>query len=330
MRSSRPDLSNHEVDLDLLSRLFPQISPFVRLIGGNKKYDRSNAIFGIIFQVVILFAAAAILTTASVLLVKLQRIIPSPEVNKILIALIALPIGLPSILIAINGMNQIFDLFYLIVTGNNFNTHGNSLKPVKTVMLCFGFVAGFFLSGLLLFQTMTYVNARQKLNLLREEQKEFFLHLDKGREAWNKYITAGPMHHISFSGSDLSKRSFNGFFFHSVNFNNCDLTDTTFDDCNLGYADFNEANCLRTSFKNSYLKGIEFKNTDLEKADFTGAFGKKADFFKAKISKETLANLKKPENSRWSEVNWSDYHTDEWLKSKGFYVGRKKSKKLKY
>ncbi|NCB40810.1 MAG: pentapeptide repeat-containing protein, partial [Erysipelotrichia bacterium] len=155
------------------------------------------------------------------------------------------------------------------------------------------------------------------------EQKEYFACLDQGRDAWNKYITAGPQHNIDFSHADLSNRNFNGFFFEYVTFKHADLTGTVFEDCNLQSAWFDGAICHNTSFKNSYLNMADFIKTDLTGASLEGAFGEKNDFKKATIDPRELEKLRPPVDSRWHNTSWQDFHSPEWLRAKGYYVEAK-------
>jgi hypothetical protein len=227
------------------------------------------------------------------------------------------------------SMNRAFDSFYLLITGTSFDIAGESIKSVKIVMLVTGFVFSFFLAGFAYYRFSLYQMDKARETSLKETQKELIQHIDQGREAWNRFVTAGPNQENDFSGMDLSKRKFVGFFFSGADFNNCNLSDTEFIDCHLGYTDFVNAVCERTTFRDSYLKSANFKNADLKDTDFSGAYADIADFYNASIATETLNGLKKPKTSRWNDVSWYDYHDPQWLQEKNYYSGSRPPKGLK-
>ncbi len=216
------------------------------------------------------------------------------------------------------SLNRSFDLFYLWITGKEFDKADSGLEPVKVFLLVIGFVGSLVLAGYGWFKFEMYSLEKTKLKQLKVEQQEFFTYLDKGRAAWNEYITSGPKHNIDFSYADLSKRQFKGFFFDFVHFDGANLSDTVFDDCYLGYARFDGATCHKTSFKGSYLVGADFVDTDLTGADLSGSYGRREDFVKAKITDDELKKLQKPEDCRWYGVSWYDFRPYEWLREKGY------------
>lgn len=333
MKAKRPDYSGHEAELGLLSQIFPQLRPLAQLFGtGKRKIDRSGAPLGILMQFLLALAAAACFMAAIVLVSKLEPYLPLLNSNRgnLLTRLTGAFIGLPAIMIILLALNRSFDLFYLLITGNDFDKCGDELKPVKSLMLVLGFVGSLFAAGVGYFYFEMYALKLQKKRQMRVEQQKYFSYLNQGRAAWNRYITQGPQHYIEFSDTDLSKRHFKGFYFYSVDFIGTDLTDTVFEDCYLGYSNFSGAILKNTVFKDSYLKGAHFIGTDLSGADLTGAFGEKADFKKSVNSEKEIAKLQPCEKSRWDGVSWLDFRDEKWLKEKGYLGYGGKSRGLEY
>lgn len=324
MKNSRPDLSNEKVSLGLLSTIFPQLGPIARLIDDSHVvYSRASAPIGIAIQFGRTIAAAFLFLVAIVVAGKLSQYFPDSDRGNPVLRITGALFGLPAMIIILVSLNRSFDLFYLWITGKEFDKAGSGLEPVKIFLLVIGFVSSLVLAGYGWFKFEMYSYARKQKQQLRIEQQVFFSYLDKGRAAWNEYITLRPHHNIDFSHADLSKRNFKGFFFEFVHFDGADLTDTAFDDCCLSYCHFNEATFQRTSFKGSYLVGADFINTDMAGADLTGSFGDRKDFVKAKITDDQLKKLQKPEKSHWHDVSWYDYRPYEWLREKGYGISRK-------
>lgn len=317
----RPDYSKHDADSGILIRLFPQLAPLAGFFGKGS-YTRASAPLGILLQFIQALAAAVIFMACVILMNKIGKIIPflNTDRNGLLTELAGLFIGLPTIIIILVSLNRSFDLFYLFVTGNDFDKCGDGLKPVKSIMLVLGFIGSMAAALVGYFYFQTYAGKLEDKRKLKIEQQEYFSWLNKGRAEWNRYITQGPMHRIDFSDADLSKRNFKGFFFYSVEFRDTDLTDTVFEDCYLGYSDFSRAKLKNTVFKDSYLYGADFIDTDLSEADFTGAFGDKKDFRKALNAEKETAKLLDPEKCRWDGVQWYDFREAKWLKEKGVYA----------
>ncbi len=327
MKGNRPDYSGHEAELGLLSQIFPQLRPLAKFFGtGKEKTGRSGALFAIVMQFLQALAAATGFMAAIILISKLEPYLPFLNSNRgnLLTRLAGAFIGLPAMMIILLSLSNSFDLFYLLITGNNFDKCGDELKPVKSLMLVLGFVGSMAAALIGYFYFETYVSKLQKKRQMRIEQQEYFSHLNQGRAAWNRYITEGSMHRIEFSEADLSKRHFKGFYFYSVDFIGTDLTDTIFEDCYLGYSKFSGAILKNTVFKDSYLKGADFIGTDLSGADLTGAFGEKIDFKKALNAEKEIAKLRPCKESRWNGVSWFDFRDEKWLKEKGYWTeGRK-------
>ncbi len=333
MHENRPDYSGHEADLGLLSRLFPQLKPLAGLFGtGKRKVDRSGAPFAILIQFLLAMAAATFFMAAIILVSKLEPYLPFLDSNEgnLLTRLAGAFVGLPAMMVILLSLNRSFDLFYLLITGNDFDKCGDELKPVKSLMLVLGFVGSLFAAVVGYFYCEMYVSKLQQKRQMRVEQQEYFSYLNQGRAAWNRYITEGPMHRIEFSEADLSKRHFKGFYFYSVDFIGTDLTDTVFEDCYLGYSDFSGAILKNTAFKDSYLKGADFVGTDLSGADLTGAFGEKIDFKKALNAEKETAKLQPVQKSRWNGVSWFDFRDEKWLKEKGYWTEGRKPLGLEY
>ncbi len=323
MKKSRPDLSDHEVDSNILTSLFPQLEPFKRLMGGTGKLTRANACWRMLQQIFIIALAVGAFGLMSIFLVNYSHYFPGEGEENLLTGLASFLIGLPLMMIILVSSNNVFDLFYLLVTGVRFDIGGQGLQSVKIIMLVLGFVGSFSLAGLFYYHILTLQNESRNLKQLINEQVEYFAYLDKGRAAWNEYITSTANHRIDFSHTDLSKRRLEGFFLHRVKFDKCNLTDTVFENCDLSYADFNDAICHRTSFKDSYLVSAEFNNADMTDVDLTGVFATEEVFNKAKIAQEKLTSLQNPKKSSWHDVSWYDYHTEKWLKERNFYAERK-------
>ncbi len=333
MKAKRPDYSGHEAELGLLSQLFPQLRPLAQFFGtGKTKIDRSGAPLGILMQFLLALAAAACFMAAIVLVSKLEPYLPFLDSSKgnLLTRLAGVFIGLPAITIILLALNRSFDLFYLLITGNDFDKSGDELKPVKTLMLVLGFVGSLFAAGVGYYYFDVYASKLQQNQEMRAEQQEYFSYLNQGRAAWNRYITEGPMHRIEFSDADLSKRHFKGFYFYSVDFIGTNLTDTVFEDCHLGYSNFSGAILKNTVFKDSYLKGADFVGTDLSGADLTGAFGDKGDFKKALNAEKETAKLQPCEKSRWNDVSWFDFRDEKWLDEKGYSTNGRKPHGLEF
>lgn len=321
MRNGRPDLSNHEASIGLLSNLFPQLGPVGRLIDdSNTVYTRQNAPLGILIQIVRTFAAGCFFMVAVWLIMKIEKLIPGFGKGKDspILRLISILFGLPAMLIILVSLNRAFDLFYLFVTGTSFDVAGQSLKSVKIFLLVIGFIASLVGSAFAWFAFEGYLNEQNKRHELAAEQVEYFKYLDQGPDAWNKYITAGPKHNIDFSHADLSNRTFRGFFFEFVRFNDANLSGAVFEDCNLQSAYLDGATCHKTSFKNSYLRMADFVGTDLTSASFEGACADRDDFRKAIITPQELARIRPPAESRWHNTSWQNFHTPEWLREKGY------------
>ena len=333
MKAKRPDYSGHEAELGLLSQLFPQLRPLTKLFGtGKRKIDRSGAPLGILMQFLLALAAAACFMAAIVIVTKLEPYLPllNSSRGNLLTRLTGAFIGLPAIMIILLALNRSFDLFYLLITGNDFDKCGDELKPVKSLMLVLGFVGSLFAAGVGYFYFEMYALKLQQKREMRAEQQEYLSYLNQGRAVWNRYITEGPMHNITFSDADLSKRHFKGFYFYSVDFIGTDLTDTVFEDCYLGYSNFSGAILKNTVFKESYLKGADFIGTDLSGAYLTGAFGEKGNFKKALNAEKETAKLQPCEKSRWNGVSWFDFRDEKWLKDKGYWTEGRKPRGLEF
>ena len=333
MKAKRPDYSGHEAELGLLSQLFPQLRPLAQLFGtGKSKINRSEAPFAILMQFLLALVAAACFMVAIVLVSKLEPYLPflNSSRGNLLTRLTGTFIGLPAIMIILLSLNRSFDLFYLLVTGNEFDKCGDELKPVKSLMLVLGFVGSLFAAGVGYFYFEMYASKLEQKRQMRIEQQEYFSYLNQGRAAWNRYITEGPMHRIEFTEADLSKRHFKGFYFYSVDFIGTDLTDTVFEDCYLGYSNFSGAILKNTVFKESYLKGADFIGTDLSGAYLTGAFGEKGNFKKALNAEKETAKLQPCEKSRWNGVSWFDFRDEKWLKDKGYWTEGRKPRGLEF
>lgn len=318
MKRNMPDLSNHEASIGLLSQIFPQLAPLSRIFSGNTVYSRKTAPLGFLLQLFIIFIAASAFMLVIFLSQKLGGMFSSAAMKNVILRIVAIIFGLPLMMTILVCLSKVFDLFYLTLSGENFDVSGGAIKSVKIVFMVMGFVGSLVFSGYVFFKYDDYANQQQKRQVLSEEQKEYFGYLNQGRDAWNKYITAGPKHNIDFSYADLSNRKFNGFFFEFVHFDCANLTKTVFEDCNLQSAYFDNANCQDASFKNSYLRMADFIDTDLKNADFSGACGEKSDFKKAKIDAEQLKDLRAPAESRWHNTTWQNFHTPEWLREKGY------------
>lgn len=321
MKKNQPDLSRHEANLGLLAGIFPQLAPLARLLGNNNIVKtRSAALVSILKQFFLVAAAVGIFVIAITTVDYLGNLTGIEAIKGLLLNLGAIILWLPLMLIILVALNNAFDMFYLVITNQQFDLAGNELRPAKIVMIVFGFVGSLALGIILWVSGGAYLEIRVAQS---REQKEYFACLDQGRDAWNKYITAGPQHNIDFSHADLSNRNFNGFFFEYVTFKHADLTGTVFEDCNLQSAWFDGAICHNTSFKNSYLNMADFIKTDLTGASLEGAFGEKNDFRKATIDPRELEKLRPPVDSRWHNTSWQDFHSPEWLRAKGYYVEAK-------
>ncbi len=330
MQNKQPDYSRHKASFSLLAQIFPHIRPFALLFGSDKKFDRSNAVTGIIMLIARTVLALVIFFLLSAAFVWLDSYLPGYGIKDGLHKIAAIIVGLPVMLIVILSLNQAFDLFYLLVTGDEFDKAGNSLKSVKIFMLVFGFVGGLFLAGYGYYKYLMYDLERGWANEKIAEQNELLALMKKGRAIWNRQITSGPNEQIDLTGVDLSQKEFKGFFFGYADFTGCNLTDTVFDDCNLGYATFDEAVCHGTVFKNSYLYGAEFNKTDCKNIDLSNAAAVPQNFKGADIAEEELAKLVEPGRSRWHGVKWFDFHSDEWLREKGFYTDGRESMQLTF
>ncbi len=324
MKNRRPDLSAHEATPGLLAGIFPQLGPISWLFENDRTvYNRSNAPVGLLKNFIRAFAAAALFMAASILASKFAPYLPGSGKNNILINLTATFFGLPMMLIILLSLNQSFDLFYLMITGSEFARTGSGMESVKIFILVLGFVASLTAAVFAWFGIEGYFNNFRKSQEMREEQKEYFAFLDKGRAAWNEYITSSPKHNISFSGADLSKRTFKGFFFEFVDFKGANLSETVFEDCSLSYACLDETTCHHTSFRGSYLVGADFKKADFVDTSLNDAFGNPEDFAGAKIDAGELKIIQKPEKCRWHGVSWYDFRSAEWLKQRGWWGGGK-------
>lgn len=323
MKKSHQDLSDHEVDSSVLTALFPQLAPLKRLINGTGRPTRANACWHMLQQMFVIALAVGAFGLMSIFLVHYSHYFPGDGKNNLLTGLASTFLGLPLMMVIIASSNNVFDLFYLLVTGVSFDVGGKGLQSVKVIMLVLAFVGSFALAGLFYYHILTLQNKSRDMRQLVKEQLEYFAYLDKGRAAWNEYITSTANHHVDFSHTDLSNRRFEGFFLYRVKFDKCNLTDTVFANCELSYADFNDAICHRTSFKDSYLKSAEFNNADMTDVDLTGVFATEEVFNKAKIAPKKLAKLQNPKNSIWHDVSWYDYRTAEWLKERNYYAERK-------
>lgn len=323
MKKSHQDLSDHEVDSSVLTALFPQLAPLKRLINSTGRPTRANAFWRMLQQMFVIALAVGAFGLMSIFLVNYSHYFPGDGEDNLLTGLASTFIGLPLMIVILFSSNNVFDLFYLLVTGVRFDVGGKGLQPVKVIMLVLGFVASFAFAGFFYYHILTLQNKSRDMRQLAKEQAEYFAYLDKGRAAWNEYITSTSYHRVDFSHTDLSKRRFEGFFLYKVKFDKCNLTDTVFENCNLSYADFNDAICHRTSFKDSYLKSAEFNNADMTDVDLTGVFATEEVFNKAKIAPEKLVKLQNPKKSTWHDVSYYDYRTVEWLKERKYYVERK-------
>lgn len=319
MRREQPDLSQHEVTPGLLSGIFPQLKPLTRFMGNSKVAKTRTAAFVDILKQLFL---AAIVCTIIILCFSATRylikLIGISQISEFCIELSTPLFGLPLMLYTLLVMNNLFDLFYLLVTGQQFHIAGKDLQLVKVLILVVGFCGGMLVGITLWVHGGAYLNERLTLY---EQQKEYFNYLDQGRDAWNTYITAGPQHRVDFSYTDLSNRNFNGFFFRRVHFNHANLTGTVFEDCDLSGAYFNNATCRKTNFKNSYLRSAEFAKADVKGVNFEGAYGEKENFKKVKIDQRELDKLRPPADSRWHDSTWMDYHSKEWLRKNNYYSG---------
>lgn len=312
---NRPDRSNEEVSLDVLADIFPQLTPIARLFrGGKTAYTRRTAPIGIAIQLAAAAAAACIFMVLVWISSKFN-ISVSQKGNPLVVFF-----ALPAMFVILVSLNNAFDLFYLFLTGIRSADGGPDATVIRVVLLVMGFVGSLFGAGYAFFAIETFSGDMAEQARLREEQKTYFSHLNKGREAWNAFITATPMHRIDFSYADLSRRTFKGFFFTFVRFDHANLTDTVFEDCMLQSAYFDDATCLRTKFKDSYLSLADFIRTDLTGARLEGAYGEAADFKQARIDPGELKNLRPPASSHWHNTSWQDFHPPEWLRARGYFV----------
>ncbi|MFZ5952551.1 MAG: pentapeptide repeat-containing protein [Candidatus Rifleibacteriota bacterium] len=331
MAKKRPDYSDKEVSIGFLGRLYPQIGIFSFFFDDDKTvYTRSSAPFGILKNFFQMTFVSAIFIGMIVLITKLEKFLNLNPDNSPLAELAGIFIGLPSLMAILVSMNAIFDLCYLFLTGKSFNVAGAELKPVKTFMLVFGFLMIFVVAGYGYFYFSSAMSAYKDQQQLSQEQIETMAFLDKGRAAWNEYITRTPMVRISFKGLDLSKRKFEGFFFMWVDFSETNLSEAVFSDCHLGYAKIKNANCEKTAFEKCYLVGTHFEETDLTKAIFSQTAGEKKDLARAKLTPEQLESILPPEKSRWYQIQWFDYRDPAWLREKGFATDGRSPKGLKY
>ena len=331
MKSRRPDLSGHQATPGLLSGIFPQLGPISWLFDdGRTIYDRSSASLGILKNFLRAFIAAAVFMAFSMLASKLEPYFPGSGRRNIATNLVATIFGLPMMMVILLSLNRSFDLFYLMITGNQFDKAGSGLESVKIFILVIGFIGSLAAAIFAWFGIEMYYRDVNRANEMREEQKEYFAYLDKGRAAWNEYITSGPKHNISFSDTDLSKRTFKGFFFEFVDFKGANLTETVFEDCSLSYARLDETICHHTSFRGSYLVGADFKKADFVGTTLSDAFGKSEDFAGAKIDASELKKIQNPEKCRWHGVSWYDFRSAEWLKQRGWWGGDKEPRGLQF
>jgi hypothetical protein len=315
--------SNQNASFENLAGRFPQLNILSGFMGDQEVvYTRSTAVHGLVKNSLKALAAALFFVLLIIGITAFTNYFNFEHANDFFLEVIGVVFGLPLIFIILLSLSKGFDLFYLLLTGNNFDVAGGELKPVKILLLVLGFLAtltaafaGFFYIS----DTFSNINKKKELN---KEQKKIISILNGGRASWNKYITQKPMMRIDFTGADLSKRQFNGYFFEFVDFSEANLNNTTFNDCYLAYAKFNKASCDRTIFKNSYLKGSDFIETDLTKIQLIQSYGKKGDFSRAEIPDEKLKKLLPPEESHWDEVSWYDYHEADWLREKGYYFDR--------
>ena len=330
MKKSKIKNSSQNASFENLANRFPQLN-FLSGFMGDKDvvYTRTTAVSGLAKHTLKALAAALFFVLLIIAITAFTSYFNLEHVNDFFLEVIGVLFGLPLVFIILLSLSKGFDLFYLLLTGNNFDVAGGELKPVKILLLVIGFLvtltaafAGFFYIR----DTFSDINKKKKLN---KEQKKIISILDEGRASWNKYITQKPMMRIDFTGADLSKRQFNGYFFKSVNFSEANLNSTTFNDCYLAYAKFNKASCDRTIFKNSYLKGADFIETDLTKIQLIQSYGEKGDFTRAEIPDEKLKKLLPTEASHWNKVSWYDYHEADWLREKGYYFDNP-PKGLKY
>ncbi len=328
MKKKRPDLSQQEVTPQILMAMFPMLAPFERLLS-TQKHTRSTAFTGILIELSKLILVASIFIAVMLVVSQLSHFFPGSGESNLLEGLAGIFVALPSMLAIILICNNIFDLFYLLVTGVSFAKGGQGLQFIKAIMLILGFVGSLVGAAVGYYHFSMYRSAKAGMNQLKNEQTIHLSYLSKGRAAWNEYITASPHHDIDLSYTDLSGKHFKGFYFYSVDFKESDLTNTVFEDCDLSYVAFAKATCKGTDFKQSYLKGAKFEDTDLSDAKLNGAFAFKGIFTKTKVKPEQLETLQDPEKSRWDEVSWYDFRSEEYLKKRG-YSYRGKLKNLKY
>lgn len=331
MAKRRPDYSQKEATIGFLSGLFPQIGIFAFFFNDDKAaYTRGSAPLGILKSFLKMTLAAIFFMSMIVVVAKLEEYLHLNSDNSPLTELTGIFVALPSMMVILVSMNQIFDLGYLMLTGKAFDVAGEELKPVKTVMLVLGFLLVFVASGYAYFYLSMAMSGLKKQQQLSQEQVEEMAYLDKGRAVWNEYITRRPMVRTSFQGLDFSKRKFEGFFFMWVDFSETNLSETVFKDCHLGYAKFKRSNCEKTVFENCYLVGTNFEGTDLTKAAFLSSAGEKKDLARAKLTAEQLETILPPQKSRWHQVDWFDFRDPAWLKEKNFYTGGRDPKGLQY
>jgi uncharacterized protein YjbI with pentapeptide repeats len=311
--------SNQKVDLQFVKENFSHTDEVISLIDDEKTvYSRRNALKGIFKNCSFAFLAFSFFIIFGFLTFWLENHLNWEVGDSILTDLVMVFLGLPALLVVFVSLSKSFDLSYLLISGKRLEKDDKEIQMAKTLMLValfFMFVFGTIFGYTRLSQTLENFKEEEKSG---QQQAEFLSYLDKGRAAWNEYISRTPQNGISFRGLDLSQREFNGFFFTSVDFSEADLKKTVFQDCHLGYARFRQANCEKTVFKSCYLANAKFYETDLTKAIFTDSFADKNDFFKAQISQEQLKTILPPKESRWHGVYWYHFRDPAWLKEKGY------------
>lgn len=339
MWQKKPEDLDCEYFLRHLAANFPLLRPLVWMLGVDRTTSRFTALLEIFLQVLLIFAFA----TSIPLVVMLAEVLKpwlsfaGEAVGGLLIVVLS-PVIFSFVtffmVVSVFSLNRSFDLFYLFVTGNNFNMHNTWLWPIKILVIVAGFVASVGVVGAGCFRIQQHFSDQQREQQLRQQlqtsQQEYLSYLDQGRAAWNRYITQKPQNLITFRDADLSRRHFKGFYFHCLDFSGANLTATTFEDCYLGGANFSHARMKNTVFRHSYLRMATFVGTDLAGADLTGAFCSASELQWAVNAEPAIEKLVPCDQSRWHGVSWRDFHDVKWLQENGYTIGDRKPLGLEF
>ncbi|MDZ8034944.1 pentapeptide repeat-containing protein [Nostoc sp. DedSLP04] len=109
--------------------------------------------------------------------------------------------------------------------------------------------------------------------------EEHYARLNKGVQAWNKWIANNLSIIVDLIGADLSDANLS-----DANLSRANLSDANLSRANLSDADLSDANLSRANLIGANLSGAYLGQAKLEDADFREAYLIKADFFKADLN----------------------------------------------